>query len=125
MRISVFNGSYQNLKPNDLIEDWEDLRDLLMCPTEGQKNGQYFVRGECVAPRCDESMRSIDVIVTDGDSTMTNGASCVPPQPVHAAMLAEQVGLGVEARQILGQIDPIMEGSPERTVFEQTRRRMS
>lgn len=93
MKISVFNRSARagSAPPDDLIEDWEDLCDLLTYVKEGPKDGQYYVRGFCDGSRSDDNITAIDLIIIDGDSTITNGASCVPPQQVHEVMKAANI----------------------------------
>ncbi len=86
LKISVFKGGFQNKKPDYIIDDFEDLGDLLTYVKEGAKNGDYFVRGFCNGDRSDANMEDISLIIIDGDSTINNGASCVPPQQVHEAL---------------------------------------
>ncbi len=87
LKISVFKGSHTNTTPSEVIDNWADLCDLLGNVKEGEKDGDYFIRGFCDGERSDENLKSISLLIIDGDSTLTNGASCVPPRLVHKVMV--------------------------------------
>lgn len=90
MKISVFKGGYINLIP-DYEVDFDELCDLLGDVEIGAKNGTYFVRGRCEGKRCDDNIKEISLIVIDGDQSMTNGSSCVPPDPVHKLLKEKNI----------------------------------
>lgn len=87
MKLSLFKDGYQNIYPNEIIEDWNEFVDLVITPQIGQKNGIYFTRGFCDGPRADENIRFPCLIIIDGDQLLDNGHTCCPPQWVHAVMV--------------------------------------
>ena len=87
MKISLFRNGYANTITAETIEDWDSFCDLVMTPVIGIKNGDYFVRGFCDGPRADLNMKSMDLIIIDGDQLLTDGSSCCPPEPVHQLMM--------------------------------------
>lgn len=86
MKISIFRGGFATLDSNETIESWDEFCDLVSTPTIGIKNGDYFIRGFCEGARSDANMRSIDMIIIDGDQMETDGSSCCPPQPIHETL---------------------------------------
>lgn len=87
MKISLFRDGYATLTTNETIDGWDEFVDIVSQPEVGQKNGDYFVRGLCVGPRSDATLRSWDLVIIDGDQLVDNGHSCCPPQLVHAVMV--------------------------------------
>lgn len=87
MKISVFRGGHFNLHSNETV-GWDELIDLVCKVKIGEKNGDYYLRGFCDGPRCDENMRSVDLIIVDGDKLINNKSGCCPPEPVHAVLKA-------------------------------------
>lgn len=88
MKISLFRDGYQNVISTETIEDWAEFVDLVIQPQLGQKNGDYFVRGFCDGPRADANMKTLDLIIIDGDQLLDNGHTCCPPGPVHEVMVS-------------------------------------
>lgn len=86
MKISLFRGGWQTEYPSETIESWDELVDIVTTPEEGQKNGDYIVRGFCDGKRQDSSMKTIDLIIIDGDQTLTNGKTCEPLLKSHNAI---------------------------------------
>lgn len=87
MKISLFRNGYANTISTETIEDWDEFCDLVMTPIIGTKNGDYFVRGFCDGQRADLNMKSMDLIIIDGDQLLTDGSSCCPPEPVHQLLM--------------------------------------
>ena len=86
MKISIFRGGFQTITSNETVENWDEFVDFVTVPEIGPKNGDYFVRGFCDGTRHDENMKSLDLVIIDGDQTLDNGGSCCPPEPVHEAI---------------------------------------
>jgi len=78
MKITVFKDGWQDTVPAGNITEWNDLVDRLTVVECGNKNGSYFVRGECSPLRSDENMISSELIIIDGDSMQGDGSSCCP-----------------------------------------------
>lgn len=94
IKISVFErvpwGT--NSPPDDIIENWEDLIDLLgdvqTVDNAKGKDGKHFVCGECIGGRSDTNMSSLDVVVIDGDTAQGyDTGGCCPANLVHKVML--------------------------------------
>ncbi len=91
MRISLYRNSIANITSTEEITDWDEFVDLVGRPVIGQKNGDYFIRGYCSEGRDDEHMKSMDLIIIDGDQTLTDGKSCIPPTLVHDVLVERAV----------------------------------
>ena len=91
MKISIFRDGYANLNSTETIDDWSEFVDLVSTPVVGTKNGDYFIRGYCSGPRCDDNIVSLDLIIIDGDQLLDNGGSCCPIQPVHDIVKEEGI----------------------------------
>ncbi len=86
MRISIFRGGYTTTLSNEVISDWDEFVDKCAKPEIGPKNGDYFVRGFCAGHRSDAGMVEINFIIIDGDQSLEDPHSCVPPGKVHAVL---------------------------------------
>jgi hypothetical protein len=111
MKVSLFRSGHQTTRSQEVIEDWDELCDLMQTPIEGEKNGDYIVRGLCDGPREDSSMKTVDLIVIDGDSTLENGESCVALAAVHAALKAASITHVISPSYSNNSIEP----DPENT----------
>jgi len=85
MKLSIFRGGVRVTKSSEYIEDWDEFCDLVSRPEIGNKDGDYYVRGPC-HERNDNALESIDMLIVDGDSTLNNGSSCIPPDKVHKVL---------------------------------------
>ena len=84
----MYRGGYANTQSEETIETWDEFVDLCSTPIVGPKNGDYFIRGFCPGPRCDSGMASLDLIIIDGDQSLEDSNSCVPPGKVHDVLKA-------------------------------------
>jgi len=91
MRISYFENGYSDLKPAGVIDDWNEFCDVLADPKIGSKNGSYYVRGECIGERNNANIKSIDLLIIDGDQLLHDGTTCCPPQGVHECLKNENI----------------------------------
>jgi len=86
LNISIFTGGYQTTTPDHTIDSWDEFVDLVSQVSPGPKNGDYFVRGRIDGQRCDDNLATYDLLVIDGDQSLNNGGSCIPPQDVHRVL---------------------------------------
>lgn len=89
--LSFFTGDATDVSPSGVLEGTlQDIAQNFRKPKVAPKDHGYFVRGKCTA-RNDESLPSADVIVLDGDSSLDDPTSCIPPEQMHEFL--KEVGI--------------------------------
>ncbi|MEE8382689.1 MAG: hypothetical protein V3R78_12530 [Thermodesulfobacteriota bacterium] len=85
IKISCFSGNEKNVTDGVVIEyTFNDLADTFSEPQEGKKNDGYFVRG-ALEPfyRKDVNLESSELLILDGDKSLTDENSAPPPVQIH------------------------------------------
>ncbi len=83
IKISFFIGDSTDVSSSGVIKGTlSDVAQHFKKPVVSPKDIGYFVRGEC-DKRDDEHLSSADIFVIDGDSTLDDPKSCIPPEEMH------------------------------------------
>lgn len=89
IKTTNFVGNQFNTE-NGIVREYSflDLAKQFSRPIQGVKHLGYFVRGELdPVDRADDNLKYSELLVIDGDATLEDEYSCVPPEDVHNALV--------------------------------------
>ena len=89
IKTTNFVGNQFNTE-NGIVREYTfiDLARQFSRPIQGNKHIGYFVRGELdPVDRLDGNLKYSELLVIDGDSTLEDEYSCVPPELIHNALV--------------------------------------